>query len=378
MTQSKPITWDIFCRVVDNYGDIGVCWRLARQLANEHSLEVRLWVDELAALMHIWPTAIAADQQWLEKVEVRIWREPFVKVEPAGVVIEAFACELPANYLAAMGVKPIAPHWINLEYLSAETWVDEYHGMHSIHPTLGLKKTFFFPGFTPNTGGVIREFGLSAQRDSFNHQQKIQLLSNLGMDIDAPGLLISLFSYENAAVGALLEAWQTSNRPITCLVPAGKILGSINTHLKLALATGDTLVSGSLELRIIPFMQQQDYDRLLWACDINFIRGEDSFVRAQWAAKPFIWHIYPQDEDAHMVKLNAFLARYTAGLDPELAHSSSELWQRWNRQKGCQNAWNQCIERLSEWQLHSKVWEQQLRSQEDMAGKLIQLCKKSL
>ncbi|WP_187492385.1 elongation factor P maturation arginine rhamnosyltransferase EarP, partial [Pantoea agglomerans] len=24
------VTWDIFCTVVDNYGDIGVTWRLAR------------------------------------------------------------------------------------------------------------------------------------------------------------------------------------------------------------------------------------------------------------------------------------------------------------------------------------------------------------
>ena len=26
------VTWDIFCSVVDNFGDIGVTWRLARQL----------------------------------------------------------------------------------------------------------------------------------------------------------------------------------------------------------------------------------------------------------------------------------------------------------------------------------------------------------
>ena len=25
--------WDMFCRVIDNYGDIGVCWRLAADLA---------------------------------------------------------------------------------------------------------------------------------------------------------------------------------------------------------------------------------------------------------------------------------------------------------------------------------------------------------
>ena len=41
-------SWDVFCRVVDNYGDAAVCWRLARQLADEHGARVRLWIDLLA------------------------------------------------------------------------------------------------------------------------------------------------------------------------------------------------------------------------------------------------------------------------------------------------------------------------------------------
>ena len=46
---------DLFCRVVDNYGDIGVCWRLARQLDTEHDCKVRLIVDDLAAFRFIAP-----------------------------------------------------------------------------------------------------------------------------------------------------------------------------------------------------------------------------------------------------------------------------------------------------------------------------------
>jgi hypothetical protein len=26
---AMQLHWDIFCRVIDNFGDIGVCWRLA-------------------------------------------------------------------------------------------------------------------------------------------------------------------------------------------------------------------------------------------------------------------------------------------------------------------------------------------------------------
>ncbi|HET9045379.1 MAG TPA: elongation factor P maturation arginine rhamnosyltransferase EarP, partial [Casimicrobiaceae bacterium] len=39
--------WDVFCKVVDNFGDAGVCWRLARQLVAEHDLAVTLWIDVL-------------------------------------------------------------------------------------------------------------------------------------------------------------------------------------------------------------------------------------------------------------------------------------------------------------------------------------------
>lgn len=60
------VTWDIFCSVVDNYGDIGVTWRLARQLAAEHDLDVRLWVDDLAAFVRVCPSA---DVQLAEQLQ---------------------------------------------------------------------------------------------------------------------------------------------------------------------------------------------------------------------------------------------------------------------------------------------------------------------
>src|SRR5574340_1548886 len=90
------VTWDIFCNVVDNYGDIGVAWRLARGLAREHGLAVRLWVDDLRTFHRIWPAIdpLAAGQT-SEGVAICAWRTPFVATEPARVVIEAFGCALP-------------------------------------------------------------------------------------------------------------------------------------------------------------------------------------------------------------------------------------------------------------------------------------------
>ena len=102
-SDSKGSRWDIFCRVVDNYGDAGVCWRLARQLAWEHSLEVTLWQDDLAPLARIAPGVDRErDVQQAMGVTIRRWTEPFVARAPADVVVEAFGCGLPESYVAAM------------------------------------------------------------------------------------------------------------------------------------------------------------------------------------------------------------------------------------------------------------------------------------
>lgn len=379
MTKSVPIRLDIFCRVVDNYGDIGVCWRLARQIAAEYPFQVRLWVDELAALTQIWPGATTAAQQELERVDVRLWGESFAATDAADVVVEAFACELPENYLAAMKQRATPPCWINLEYLSAESWVEGCHGMQSVHPRLGLKKTFFFPGFSTKTGGLLREKSLLLERDRFREKdRRAQLLALLTINAPADNLLISLFGYENPAIGSLLEVWQVSRQPITCLVPMGKILTSINQHWDSSLKIGDCATQGALTLAVIPFLSQIDYDRLLWACDLNFVRGEDSFVRAQWAAKPLIWQIYPQEEDAHLSKLDAFLSAYAQTPSTTLNHAIIALWRRWNQGQDCSEAWDNCLEHYAQWLEHSNNWCLAQVSHDDLAAKLVHLHEKNL
>ncbi len=377
MTANDLKTWDIFCRVIDNYGDIGVCWRLARQLAHEYPTQVRLWVDELDALIKIWPSAISADQQLLEKVEVCVWHENFdAAVEPADVVVEAFACNLPDSYLTAMKRRAIAPNWFNLEYLSAEDWVEGCHGLLSMHPQLGLKKMFFFPGITTKTGGLIKEARLLEERDQFlaNPANRAEFLEYLEIKPAENQLIVSLFGYENTAIASLLDTWIQSPTPVLCLVPASKVLPSINNHLGKALNQGDEHKQGSLRLKVIPFLTQTNYDRLLWACDINFIRGEDSFVRAQWAAKPFIWHIYPQDEGIHMIKLDAFLQDYLKGLSPALQRSITALWHEWNQGVDCSNSWNACLADRQNWQQHGHKWCKSLSSLGDLVSNIVRSC----
>ncbi len=363
-------TCDIFCRVIDNYGDIGVCWRLARQLAGEHGLAVRLWVDQTDALAALCPAADATlPRQDLNGVEVRLWNEPFPAVSPADLVIEAFACELPSVYLEAMATLAPPPVWLNLEYLSAEPWVEGCHKLPSPHPRLPLTKYFFFPGFTQHTGGLLREHDLLARRDAFQSAPARQqaFWSQLGVEMPAPETLkLSLFSYENAAITELIDSWANSGQSILCLVPQGRALPQIGRCFgDDAPQAGRFYTRGRLRLQILPFLAQDDYDELLWACDVNFVRGEDSVVRAQWAGRPFIWHIYPQQDAVHLKKLNAFLDRYgqhtstdqtNADQDAHATQTLTRLWLAWNGESGIGPAWNEFTADLQELQRHAQDW----------------------
>ncbi|MBS1188882.1 MAG: earP [Rhodocyclaceae bacterium] len=352
--------WDIFCRVIDNFGDIGVCWRLARQLSSEHGCKVRLWVDDMNTLAPLCPALdprLAA--QTVEGVEIRPWSEPFPPVEPADVVIEAFACDLPPTYLQAMANRSPKPCWINLEYLSAEAWVEECHGLASPHPTLPLVKHFFFPGFTPGTGGLLREAGLFRERDACAAARS-----------RGNALEVSLFCYGTAPVGEMLDIWASGDQPVRCHVPPGQPLAAVQRHL------GGNVPwhQGKLEVVPAPFVPQPDFDRRLWACDINFVRGEDSFVRAQWAAKPFVWHIYPQQDDAHIAKLDAFLDRYTAGLPPAAADAAKRLFHAWNTGSDLAAAWAAFAAQRAPLERHGRQWATALAPRPDLAEDLVKFC----
>jgi uncharacterized repeat protein (TIGR03837 family) len=373
MKTTEQLSCDIFCTVVDNYGDIGVCWRLARQLANEHGLAVRLWVDDLASFRKLCPQLVPAlPIQQQHGVEIRHWGIPFAEVAPAQLVIEAFACELPERYVLAMAEQAHKPLWLNLEYLSAEGWVAGCHGLPSPHPRLPLVKYFFFPGFTKDTGGLLLERDLLARRNAFLADPLAQekYWQACGVPARATGeMRVSLFSYENPAVHGLLAAWAAGETPLTCLVPEGRVLPQVAAFFGRAqLAAGDVLQQGSLRVQVLPFVEQERYDELLWACDCNFVRGEDSCVRAQWAGKPFIWHIYPQHDGVHMQKLHALLDLYCQGLDPASAQALRALWDAWNAGEqggeavvgGLDPLWNHFQMHQSMLRQHGNDWAQAL------------------
>ncbi|MBK6958575.1 MAG: elongation factor P maturation arginine rhamnosyltransferase EarP [Nitrosomonas sp.] len=374
--------WDIFCTIIDNFGDIGVCWRLARQLTQDHHQAVRLWVDDLTSFSCIAPDVNPEIQrQVVQGIEICHWQCMSAEIMPAEVVIEAFACELPDVYVAALLQRKKQPVWINLEYLSAEPWVTQCHGLPSPHPRFPLIKTFFFPGFVQGTGGLLREKNLIAQRSAFSTTAECAFLQRKGLLARKPGeIRISLFCYDTAPVTKLIRILSESSKPALLIVPEGSVAGSIASLLNNSSSqTGKLIQHGQLTVQIIPFMEQTDYDRLLWSCDFNFVRGEDSFVRAQWAGSPFIWNIYPQTEGAHWMKLDAFLDLYTANMPEDMADAVREIGACWNgRYEINSTIWLNFLFFRESITQHNKSWVRQLLEQVDLASSLVQFAENRL
>ena len=312
--------WDVFCRVIDNHGDLGVCWRLARRLAalGQH---VRLWVDDARALQWMAPGGAA-------HVEVTSWREPRADESPGDVVVEAFGCDPPPGFVARIAAQPRPPAWINLEYLSAERYVERSHGLASPQlagPGRGLTKWFFYPGFGPATGGLLHEPELERERAAFLPEP---WLASIGVPPLAGVRRVSLFCYEQPALGAALERWSAD--PIQLLVTPGPAAAQVAAWLGVAGAPHDVARRGALQAHFLPWLSQAGYDRLLWSCDLNHVRGEDSLVRALWARRPFLWQLYPQHDGAQHAKLEAFVDTYLAGVDARTARALRRRFGAWN------------------------------------------------
>ncbi|KFI06515.1 elongation factor P maturation arginine rhamnosyltransferase EarP [Massilia sp. BSC265] len=378
MPSNPNLTLAIFCKVVDNYGDIGICWRLARQLWREHGVHVTLWVDDLVSFRRICPEVdTAAGAQQVDGVLVRHWCDQegrFAPEDVADIVIEFFAVDPPPGYVAAMAQRLPRPVWFNLEGLTAEEWVEGCHRLPSMHPRLKLTKHFFFPGFTAKTGGLLHEAGLDEQRRAFQADRAAiaAFLAGLGLaEAEMEALKVSLFCYPHAPVADLLRAWSTGSQPVSCLVPEGVAVETVRAFMGSDARAGDHATRGALTVRVLPFVPQPDYDRLLWACDLNFVRGEDSFVRAQWAGRPFVWHIYPQDENLHHKKLRAFLDRYARGPGLEALEHLSLGWNGAIDIGSMSVAWQDLRAELERIAIRAEEWRREVLAHGDLTTKLL-------
>ena len=367
---------DIFCEVIDNFGDAGVSWRLARKLT-ERGLSVRLWINNLSCLKQLRPLVDEnLTEQALDGFRVIAWNDQTeLNYQPADLVIEAFACRLSEAMLDRMAEEKPTPTWINLEYLSAELWAFQSHGLPSLHPRLPLTQHFFFPGFISGSGGLIREDGLIQTRAKFDVEYRLAFLKNFGCEVSPETLLVSLFCYEHAPVNELFNAMRLGP-PTLCLVPEGVATKNLTHFMGNDLSVGRQVTDGQLTIKIIPFLHPDDYDRLLWSCDVNFVRGEDSLVRAHWAQQPFVWQLYRQAEDAHLIKLAAFLDIHCHDLSEENAHAVKAFWQAWNGEAGSILDWPSFCKALPMLVPHYRHWSAQVATVDELTIQLIRFAGK--
>ena len=303
------INIDLFCNVVDNYGDIGVCFRLARELTNKHETIVNLYVNDLETFHKICkeidPTL--KNQVLYKNLIVHKWIDNDPTYTPSDVVIEAFGCNIHEEYINKLTPKNI---WINLEYLSAESWTADFHKQRSLQKN-NLRKYFFLPGFTDKTGGLNYEenfINITAQ------EAREFILEKFKINDDFKTAFISLvFCYENEKLVPLLQSIRNQHKKVIFLLP-----DSISTTF---------LEENGLLYKISNFhksiwikfkmIDQEEFNYILKGVDFNIVRGEDTITQAIMTGKPFIWQIYKQDENAHVDKLKAFLSIYTQNTDDE-------------------------------------------------------------
>lgn len=336
----------LFCTVIDNFGDIGVCWRLAKELRNRMNMNVILFLDDTRALPWLAPDFANEPHIHIKKWQENQWAD-LENVPPAHIVIETFACELPEN--VRQQIKQNQSVWVNWEYLSAENWAVRTHTMQSLQAD-GYPKYFWQMGFVPESGGLLRE-------QHFRQQKWIS-------SCQPNSLKIFMFGYESDTWQTTLQTWQQLDLPAELHLFGNQIPQSLGNHL----------FSGSLNITSRPFVPQAEFDDLLAQYDLLFVRGEDSFVRAQFSGKPFFWHIYPQDELAHLDKLDAFwnLAFGEQKTAWQQAHwaLSSELNGAFSLAEHERVAhWQTLLSHWQDWQIWSQNWRDYLFQQSDTVSR---------
>ena len=378
---AKPFTCWLFCTVIDNFGDISVSWRLAQELRQRLGWQVHLWLDDLAALRTIAPDAPAALTCAHQGIPLRAWQAAqsadLGNASAPDLVIEAFACDLPPNVLAV--IQAHRPVWLNWEYLSAEDWAIRTHAMPSLQAN-GCEKYFWQMGFVPESGGLLREADYVEQMDAFKQRQpeNTPSLKTAALHIFAFGYASDIWQKWAAALAEQEReiVLHCAGKPLqTSLSAWGNVSGSLKTANSNDTPPARTL--GSLKIINQNFVPQAQFDRALWAADVLIVRGEDSFVRAQLAGKPFFWHIYPQAQAAHLDKLNAFWRTHHQHAAPTAAvqHAHQALSNDLNGAADLTSAqrrqhWRTLLAHLADWQRSARAWQQYLLSQNDAVSRL--------
>lgn len=376
--ESMAEAW-VFVRVIDNYGDAGVGWRLSCLLAEYLHMHVRLWIDDTDALNKLVP---APEKQ--ARITIEAWQGDAMMQQQLSaaadpiLVIETFGCELPPQVLERM--RQCRPLWLNWEYLTAEDWAVGLHAMSSLQPN-GLEKYFWFMGIDADSGGLLREPDYLAEREKFRQQPQLQqaFRQEYGLPLQHTGQLWLVFAYTSGQWAQWMAMWQEVGTPITLWLAGGQVIESLRAAKLIApeelQQEGDICDLGNVTLVRIPFVPQAAFDRLLWLADAAIVRGEDSFVRALWAGLPFFWHIYRQDDDVHLQKLHSFWFKAMQGWPTELRQAFTVLSDDLNGAGAVsslkrEQAWQYLCAHWQSWVKSAAAWSEMLHGQDNALEKL--------
>ncbi|MGL5988885.1 elongation factor P maturation arginine rhamnosyltransferase EarP [Cetobacterium sp.] len=311
---------DIFCEIIDNFGDIGVVYRLAKEFKNiyKKDIKIRVFLNRLDEFLILNKKAKNIEWQEIDEIEY-ITNEFLAKnictFSPANVIIEAFGCNVLEEYLEK--AKDKSTLLINLEYLSGETWIEGIHLMESPMGNIKLKKYFYMPGFKENTGGVIVDQLFLNRKNDVLKNREYYLEKYLPQFKDKNYFIGTIFSYEKN-FEPLFNSLLKNNKNNCLLILGEKSKNSVREILKymsIDCLTTEIVEYKNIKIKFMPFLEQEEYEELINLAHYNFVRGEDSFVRALLTGKPFVWHIYLQEEMAHMDKIEGFIERYREVLE---------------------------------------------------------------
>ncbi len=317
-------------------------------------------------------------------VTVCRWRASFaealVEIEAADVVIEAFACTLPENYVAAMARRAQPSLWINLEYLSAESWVADCHGLESPQGSTALQKYFFFPGFTANTGGLLCERDLLAQRQAFQADTgaRDRFLATFGVQAAAGATVISVVCLRHCAAGRTARC--TGSRPRADAVsgsggPAAagsrtvfrryRACGRCTAHARRADYGGAAVpASGRLRSAAVELRSQ--------------LRARRGLVRARamGGAAAAVADLSTAGRGAlgQARSVSRFVSQRRCPLS-ERAPRLSAVWQAWNGRGDLGAAWRAPLQPLLPGlRVAAEDWAKQQGARTNLAAALVQFC----
>lgn len=307
-------TLDIFCEIIDNYGDIGVVYRIAKELQKIFpKSKIRAFLNKLDEFKKINSQVLDLPSQNIDGIEYITFdylRDNANELLTAQVIIEAFGCQIPEEYMEI--AYDNSELLINLEYLSAEDWIEDFHLQSSPLGRGKLKKVFFMPGFTEKSGGVIADSNYLERIQQVLENKEFYEKKYLSDIEDRENKIVgTLFSYEKNFT-PLLEDLKKLDKDVVILAMGEKTQDSLRKILKNFSIEDfrNSLKYGKIEIRFLNFLNQEEYEELINIVDFNFVRGEDSFIRAVLTGKPYMWHIYCQEEYAHMDKIEGFLDKY--------------------------------------------------------------------